>query len=47
MQLNQKMYAGCWNFKFLKVSVAILNSIREETGSQLSLRGGGGGGGGG
>ena len=31
------MYAGCWNFKTLKVSVAILNSIREETGSQWSL----------
>ena len=27
------MYAGCWNFKTLKVSVAILNSIREEIGS--------------
>ena len=31
------MYAGCWNFETLKVSVAILNSIREETGSQWSL----------
>ena len=31
------MYAGCRNFKTLKVSVAILNSIREETGSQWNF----------
>ena len=29
------MYADCWNFKTLKVSVTILNAMREETGSQL------------
>ena len=28
--IKSEMYAGCWNFKTLKVSVAILNSIREE-----------------
>ena len=34
--IKSKIYAGCWNFKTLKVSLAraILNSIREETGSQ-------------
>ena len=49
-QSNHKMYAFRWNFKTLKVSVAILNSIREETSSQLRLgvvgEGDGGGGGG-
>ena len=41
MQSNHKMYAFCWTYKTLKVSVAILNSIRKETSSQLSLGGGG------
>ena len=39
---QKKNHAGCWNFKTLKESVEILNSIQEETSSQSSLGGGGG-----
>ena len=33
------MYAGCWNFKTLKVSVAILNSIRRATEEKIRAPG--------
>ena len=41
VQSNQIIYAGSWNFKTYKVSVEILYSILEETGSNYIWGGGG------